>query len=136
MISRMGDTTLKKPAASPRRSRAEWDAIIRDREAKDEQRKALNSQADKLKREIEKIDAELVALVEHDAAEAKEKRVTLKSFILSIVYRKPYPMQLAFKAYGKLSDSEKAELVDEVGLQQKLEIQWRDERPAPSAAAA
>jgi hypothetical protein len=136
MLVPMGETTLKKPAAAPRRSRGEWDELIRLRESLNDQRLAAGREAERLKGQVDELDAELMAFVEREAAAEREQRVTLKSFILSIVWVKPAAISLAFKAYGKLSKDEKAELAEEVGEKKKLDIQWRDERPGTPAAAA
>lgn len=130
----MGEATLKKPVPPPRRSRAEWDEVIRRRETLDAERRRLNREADDLKKQVDELDADLLAFVESQADGQREQRVTLKSFILSIVWQKPAAMAVAFKAYGRLSREEKSALAAEVGDKKKLDIQWRDERP-PAAAA-
>jgi len=134
----MSESTLRMPAAAklPKRTRAQWDELIRERETLDAQRKAHNREADALAKTICEIDRELVAFLEGETAGKPEQQLTLKNFILSFVWKKPIAITLAFAAYRKLSKPEKVEIAAEVGDKRCLEIQWRNAPPAASAAAA
>lgn len=127
--------TLKKPPAPPKRTRAEWDAVIRRRETLNEERLRLNREADALSKEVTALDEELMAMVKHETTGQQNQTLTLKSFILSIVYKPPAAMALAFAALRRLAAEEKDQLAAELGKKPKLEIHWRDE-PGGAAAAA
>lgn len=132
------ESTLRIPVSAKfnKRPRGEWDTLIRRRETLNEERKRLDRESDAMAKDVAELDAELLAFVESETAGEKQQRVTLKSFILSILWQKPSAMAVAFKAYGRLSKDDKAALAVECGERQKLDIQWRDAPPPADAAAA
>jgi len=125
--------TLKKPAAAAKLTRADWDEIIRQRESLDANRKRLDRESAEIKKQVDELDEQLIAFVEAEAGDIKAQQVTLKSFILSIVWQKPAAITVAFKAYKRLTTDEKAELAAEVGDKKKLYIHWREAPPAEAA---
>ncbi len=90
-------STLKKPQSAkvPTRSRAEWDDLIRRREALDAQRKAANREAERLAGLIAPLDEELTAWLEKETADGREQSLSLKAFVLSFVWHKPAAMAVA-----------------------------------------
>jgi hypothetical protein len=80
--------SIKKPAAAPppKLSRTELDALVRQREALNVERLALDRQSADLKKRLGAIDQQLVAIVDAEAT-GGERKLSIKSFVLSIVQR-------------------------------------------------
>lgn len=122
------DSTLRQPVAArlPRRTNAEWDAVVRGREVLDEQRKRLQREADALAREIARIDAELELFLESKTEGQKEHVFALPHFVLSFVWKPASAMAVAFAALRRLAADEKRQLESSLPPSRKLEIQHRD----------
>lgn len=121
--------TLRKPAPPAKRTRADWDEIIRRRESLNADRKRLDRESADIKKQVDELDEQIVAFVEDETEGEKEQKLTLKGFILSIVWQKPAAITVAFKAYARLTKDEKTELAAEIGDKKKLDIHWREAPP-------
>ena len=131
--------TIAKPASAPlpRRSRTEWDAVIRRRETLNEERLRLNREADDLEKEVAAIDDELVQLIESETTE-KSRVLGLANFILKIIWRAPSANAAAFAVLKRFTAEHGAEEVqrikDSLPRKAKVDITWKTD-PGVEAAA-
>jgi hypothetical protein len=126
-------TTLRKPdAAPPKRSRTEWDEIVRSRQELDEERKRLNRQADAIAKQVAEIDLNIMALV--DAECGTDRSITLKHFRLSIVQVKRTVSWLS-EFTKRLGRDLVEELKASAGTRDQLVIESRERPPATAKAA-
>lgn len=78
--------TLRKPDVAPRkRSRTEWDELLREREQLNVERKRLGREADALAKRVGEMDREFAALVDAEAPRGGDRSITLRHWRLSIV---------------------------------------------------